>query len=87
MINEGDLTVALEQKIIAGAGLDVFEVEPLAKESRLRQMPQVALSPHLGAHTEEAFARASHMAVQKVIKYFTKPEGLSSFSLQQASIS
>ncbi len=42
------LITALEQGWIAGAGLDVFEVEPLPAQDRLRQLPNVLATPHLG---------------------------------------
>ena len=41
---------ALEQGVIAGAGLDVFETEPNVPE-RLRALPQVVLAPHIGSAT------------------------------------
>jgi len=66
VIDESGLTTALETKQVAGAGLDVFEHEPLANESRLRQMPQVLITPHIGAYTDEAFQRASLEAVSQV---------------------
>lgn len=45
-VNEGDLCQALRQKMIAGAVLDVFEEEPLKKESTLWAMPNVLIYPH-----------------------------------------
>lgn len=69
VISESELIMALEQGLIAGAALDVFEVEPLPKDSRLRQLPNVILSPHIGAFTEEAFLKASHAAVDKVAEF------------------
>jgi len=46
IIKEEDLILALKNKIIAGAGLDVFEFEPLPEDSPLRKMNNVILSPH-----------------------------------------
>ena len=54
IINEKDLATALEEKIIAGAAVDVFENEPLAGDSPLRNLPNIILTPHLGASTVEA---------------------------------
>ena len=51
IVNENDLIYALENKIISGAGLDVFEVEPLPKEHKFVQLNNVILSPHLGYAT------------------------------------
>jgi len=49
IIDEEALTKALESKQIAGAGLDVFAVEPLPQESALWDMPNVIISPHIAA--------------------------------------
>ncbi len=54
MVNEGALIHALQNKKIAGAGLDVFEVEPLPVDSPLRQMTNVILTPHNAYNTVEA---------------------------------
>ena len=54
IINEKDLALALTEKIIAGAAVDVFENEPLAEDSPLRNLPNIILTPHLGASTVEA---------------------------------
>jgi len=51
IIDEGAMVEALEQKRIAGAGLDVFEREPLPKESPLWDFEEVILTPHMaGGH-------------------------------------
>ena len=54
IINEKDLLVALDSGQVAGAALDVYEVEPLAKDSPLRAHPNIIMTPHLGASTDEA---------------------------------
>ncbi len=54
IIKESALIAALKSGQVAGAGLDVFETEPLAKDSELRTLPNVVLTPHLGASTAEA---------------------------------
>ena len=54
IINENDLVTALQEKIIAGAAIDVYENEPLAENSPLRTLPNIILTPHLGASTVEA---------------------------------
>jgi D-3-phosphoglycerate dehydrogenase / 2-oxoglutarate reductase len=54
IINEADLVEAVKSGKVAGAGLDVYEVEPPPKEFALRDLPQVVMTPHLGASTEEA---------------------------------
>jgi D-3-phosphoglycerate dehydrogenase / 2-oxoglutarate reductase len=54
IINEADLYEAIQSGIVAGAALDVYETEPAPKEFKLRELPQVIMTPHLGASTEEA---------------------------------
>ncbi len=54
IIKEAALIAALKSGQVAAAGLDVFEEEPLAKDSELRTLPGVVLTPHLGASTAEA---------------------------------
>src|SRR2546430_5404428 len=54
IINEKDLYDAIASGKVAGAALDVYEVEPLPKDFPLRTLPQVIMTPHLGASTEEA---------------------------------
>lgn len=54
IIKETALLAALKSGKVAAAGLDVYEDEPLAKESEFRQLPNVVLTPHLGASTAEA---------------------------------
>ena len=48
IIDEAALLAALRDKKIAGAGLDVFDVEPLPIDHPLRKMDNVVLTPHLG---------------------------------------
>ncbi|MCX6952511.1 MAG: phosphoglycerate dehydrogenase [Verrucomicrobia bacterium] len=54
IINEADLIAALKSGHVAAAGLDVFVEEPLAKDSELRTLPNVVLTPHIAASTAEA---------------------------------
>ncbi len=54
IIKESALIAGLKSGKVAAAGLDVYEDEPLAKDSELRTLPNVVLTPHLGASTAEA---------------------------------
>jgi D-3-phosphoglycerate dehydrogenase len=54
IIKESALVAALKSGQVAAAGLDVYEDEPLAAASELRSLPNVTLTPHLGASTAEA---------------------------------
>src|SRR5262249_29968323 len=57
VINEADLIDALRNDRLAGAGLDVFEQEPLPADSPLLGMDNVVLAPHLASYSEEGDAR------------------------------
>ena len=54
VVDEAALADALHGGEIAGAALDVYEVEPLSTNSPLRDAPNLVLTPHLGASTAEA---------------------------------
>ena len=54
IIKESALLAALQSGHVAAAGLDVYEEEPLAADHPLRKLPNVVLTPHLGASTKEA---------------------------------
>ena len=57
IINENDLIEALENDEIAGAGLDVYNQEPLPQDHKLRFMPNAFLLPHLGYVTVENYSK------------------------------
>jgi D-3-phosphoglycerate dehydrogenase len=56
IINELDLIKALEDETIAGAGLDVYDKEPLPQDHKLRFLPNALLLPHLGYVTAENYS-------------------------------
>ena len=56
IVNEKDLIKALEDDVIAGAGLDVYDLEPLPRDHKLRFLPNALLLPHLGYVTEENYS-------------------------------
>ena len=57
IINEKDLVEALEEDVIAGVGLDVYDIEPLPQDHKLRFLPNALLLPHLGYVTEENYSK------------------------------
>jgi D-3-phosphoglycerate dehydrogenase len=59
IVNESALIAALKSKTIAGAGLDVFDVEPLPLDHPYRSMDNVVITPHLG-----------YVSTQNYRKYF-----------------
>ena len=56
IINEDDLIIALSTNVIAGAGLDVYEKEPLPENNKLRFLPNALLTPHIGYVTAENYS-------------------------------
>ena len=57
IINENDLVEALKDEKIAGAGLDVYDKEPLAQDHKLRFLPNALLLPHIGYVTAENYSK------------------------------
>ena len=73
IVNEKDLAEALENNLIGGAALDVFETEPL-KESPLKAIQEkLIITPHLGASTQEAQINVA-IDVAEQISAFLKGE-------------
>ena len=69
VINETDLIKALKKWQIAGAGLDVFETEPLPEESPLWIMENVILTPHVSGFTPHYDDRATDLFVENLRRY------------------
>ena len=57
IVNENDLVEALKDEKIAGAGLDVYEKEPLPQDHKLRFLPNALLLPHIGYVTAENYSK------------------------------
>ena len=55
IVNEDDLIIALSTNVIAGAGIDVYEKEPLSEGNKLRFLPNALLTPHIGYVTAENY--------------------------------
>jgi D-3-phosphoglycerate dehydrogenase len=60
--NEADVVKALEDKRIAGAGSDVYEIEPITPDNPLFKLENFVGTPHMSAHTEESMIRMSMVA-------------------------
>ena len=67
LIDERALVEALASRKVAGAALDVFEVEPLPAESALRQFDSVIMGSHNSSNTVEAVRRTSQLAIQHLL--------------------
>jgi D-3-phosphoglycerate dehydrogenase len=67
IIDELALIRALQEERIAGAALDVFEVEPLPEDSPLRQMDNVLLAPHNANSSPEAWERVHWNTINNLL--------------------
>ncbi len=68
LVDEAALAEALAAGRLAGAGLDVFEVEPLPADSPLRGHPRCFFTAHNGSNTAEAVARVNRMTVDIALR-------------------
>lgn len=69
IIDEVSLEKALREKVIAGAGLDVFEFEPDLVPG-LTKLPNIVLTPHIASASIEAREQMAEMSVQNIISFF-----------------
>jgi D-3-phosphoglycerate dehydrogenase len=77
IVNESDLVQALQTNRIAGAGLDVFETEPLPASSPLMTMPNVVLTPHAAGITPETTEAGLALAIENVFAFLAgQPKNL-----------
>ena len=72
VVEEKTLFKALQEKKIAGAALDVFWQEPLPPGSPWRKLPNVILTPHIGASTREALKKGTKTVIEGIIKILGK---------------
>ncbi|MET0566026.1 MAG: NAD(P)-dependent oxidoreductase, partial [Acidimicrobiia bacterium] len=75
LIDLDALVTALKDGTIGAAGLDVFDVEPL-DSSRIEDVPNLIVTPHMAYYSEEALAESQRKAATQVIKVLTgeKPD-------------
>ena len=71
IINESDLIEALQQKRIAGAALDTFEIEPPEKHNPLYSLENVILTSHVGGASKNAMRNMGIGAVNNVLSVLT----------------
>ncbi|WP_435116095.1 phosphoglycerate dehydrogenase [Halolamina sp. C58] len=70
VVDEAALADAVEDGVVAGAALDVFTDEPLPEGSRLREVEDIVLTPHLGASTAEAQEHVAVATAEQVLAAF-----------------
>ncbi|MDE0969005.1 MAG: C-terminal binding protein [Octadecabacter sp.] len=68
LIVEDDMAAALEQGVIGGAALDVFQAEPLPVSSRLRKAPNLLLTPHVAWYSEAAIERLQGLVAKDITR-------------------
>ena len=66
IINEDDLIIALSTNEIAGAGIDVYDKEPLPENNKLRFLPNALLTPHIGYVTAENYATYYNQMIESL---------------------
>ncbi len=66
IVNEKDLIIALNKKIIAGAAIDVYESEPISGKHPLTKIQNVVLAPHIGSSTKETRAKMAEITVKNL---------------------
>nr|WP_269848358.1 NAD(P)-dependent oxidoreductase [Methanosarcina horonobensis] len=69
MVDEAALVEALKKKEIRGAGLDVFEKEPLPANDPLTELENVVLTPHIAFLSEESLEECTHVCVENVERF------------------
>ena len=67
IVDEQQLVNALKTKQIQGAGMDVYELEPIKKNNALLKLDNVVLAPHIGSSTEETRRKMSDITVKNLI--------------------
>jgi D-3-phosphoglycerate dehydrogenase / 2-oxoglutarate reductase len=74
IVEENDLLAALQSGKVAGAALDVFSTEPLPADHPYRKLPNVLLTPHLGASTNEAQEKCGIEVAEIIAAYLLTGE-------------
>ena len=72
IVNEAELIQALKDKRIAGAGIDVFDIEPLSNDHPFRTLPNVLATPHIGYVTKENYKIYFNEAIENINAFLRK---------------
>ena len=71
LVDENDLFVALKNRVIAGAALDVYSIEP-PEAKGLTQLPNVICTPHMAGTSEESSLALGMTAINNLRNFFEK---------------
>ena len=72
IVDESALVEALQKNRLAGAGLDVFAVEPLSESSPLRTLPNVLLTPHIGWKVQDVLHEFVEIAADQLEQWLNE---------------
>ena len=82
IVNESDVLAALEEGILAGAALDVFDTEPTPAGHKLVGHAKVISTPHIGAATQESQTKVALMAANSLVNYFRNGDTTNSVNVR-----
>lgn len=80
LINEDDLVEALINGTVCGAGLDVFEVEPLPLDSKLRNLKNVILTPHAAYYSNDSLPELQRKSLDEVVRVLNNEKPINWFN-------
>ena len=70
IVNQNDLSKALNDGVIAGAAIDVFNQEPISQSSSILEAKNTILTPHIAYKTEEALFRRANITLNNIKRFF-----------------
>lgn len=83
IVKEDDLAKVLQENAIAGAGIDVFEIEPISPDDPLMQLDNVVVTPHSAYYTEESLYALQYGAAAEVARVLKGEEPISAVNKKQ----
>lgn len=83
IVKEDDLVKVLKEDVIAGAGIDVFEVEPISTDDPLLQLDSVIVTPHSAYYTEESLYALQYGAAAEVARVLNGEEPVSAVNKEE----
>lgn len=83
IVKEDDLAKVLKENAIAGAGIDVFEIEPISPDDPLMQLDNVIVTPHSAYYTEESIYALQYGAAAEIARVLNGEEPISAVNRKQ----